>query len=102
MEVNHFAAKEMTLSYLLSVRLGGPPSRSGPFGEEKYIGRFGNRNQDGLAHSLSHCTDYDIPAFSYWIDLYYSVAQQSESGLGQLIVEVSRLHRHTPHPVGLL
>jgi len=52
MEVNHFTLREMTLSYSIIVRLGGPQSRSGPFGEEKYLGRFGNRNQDGLAHSL--------------------------------------------------
>jgi len=52
MEVNHFTPIEMTLSYSINVRLGGPQSRSGPFGEEKYFGRFGNRNQDGLARSL--------------------------------------------------
>jgi len=52
MEVNHFTPREMILSYSISVRLGGPQSRSGPFREQKYLGRFGNRNQDGLAHSL--------------------------------------------------
>ena len=52
MEVNHFTPREMSLSYSFSVTVGGPQSRSERFGEEKYLGPFGNRTQDGLAHSL--------------------------------------------------
>jgi hypothetical protein len=48
----HFTSSEITPCYPFSVRLGGPQSRSGRFGEEKCLGPVGNRAQYIVAHRL--------------------------------------------------